>query len=79
MTSGCCVGRPAKKYPLITAGEIIAKEGNAYEAKKNDSEVCDKPHARARLLLRVLLPAYWQGNMRRGVASSAHAPSGRNR
>ena len=32
--------RPQKKYPLITAGEIIAKEGNAYEAKKNDTEVC---------------------------------------
>ncbi len=34
-----CGRRPARKYPLITAGEIIAKEGNAYEAKKNDTEV----------------------------------------
>ena len=39
MIHDCALCRPQKKYPLTTAGEIIAKEGNAYEAKKNDTEV----------------------------------------
>jgi hypothetical protein len=27
---------PAKKYPALTSGEIVKKEGNAYEKKKGD-------------------------------------------
>ena len=34
-----CSSQTQRKYPFPTAGEIIAKEGNAYVVKKNDIEV----------------------------------------